>query len=419
MSVDKQLLATWKEAALARLLRYVAVDTTAQPGQPSPSSPGQVELGKQIADELRSLGLRDVVQDRFGHVMATLPPSPGQESAPTIGYLAHLDTSPDAPGAGIKPRVLRSYDGSPVTFDGAPGLTIDPKSLPELAACVGHDLVFTDGTTLLGADDKSGAAAVVTAVEHLIRHPEIPHGTIRVGLTTDEEIGQGIRDFDIAAFGCSAAYTLDDSEAGAICGETFSADRAIVRVVGRSAHPGTAKGRMVSALKIAAEVVAALPPEQAPETTEGRQGFLHPVSLKGSAGEAEVDLIVRDFDTAQLAVREQTLQGIVDAAIARHPGASAKIEVIKQYRNMADGLRARPEVMAKAQAAIRALGLEPTGEPIRGGTDGSQLTERGLPCPNLFAGWHNAHAVTEWACLDDMALSVAALVELAQEWTRP
>jgi tripeptide aminopeptidase len=176
---------------------------------------------------------------------------------------------------------------------------------------------------------------------------------------------------------------------------------------------------MVSALKIAAEVVAALPPEQAPETTEGRQGFLHPVSLKGSAGEAEVDLIVRDFDTAQLAVREQTLQGIVDAAIARHPGASAKIEVIKQYRNMADGLRARPEVMAKAQAAIRALGLEPTGEPIRGGTDGSQLTERGLPCPNLFAGWHNAHAVTEWACLDDMALSVAALVELAQEWTRP
>jgi len=259
----------------------------------------------------------------------------------------------------------------------------------------------------------------VTALEHLIAHPEIPHGRIRVAFTSDEEIGQGIRHFDIERFGAIAAYTLDDSEAGAICGETFSADRAVVKITGRSAHPGTAKGRMVSALKIAADVVAALPIEDAPEGTEGRQGFLHPVSIKGTAGEAEIDFIVRDFDTAQLEVREDALRRIVDDALARRPGASAEVVIHKQYRNMADGLAARPEVMAKARAAIRRCGLEPHGDPIRGGTDGSQLTERGLPCPNLFAGWHNAHAVTEWACLDDMAHAVAVLVALAEEWTKP
>ena len=221
----------------------------------------------------------------------------------------------------------------------------------------------------------------MTAVEHLIAHPEIPHGAIKLGFTSDEEIGQGIRHFDIEAFGAEAAYTLDDSEAGAICGETFSADRAIVKIAGRSAHPGTARGRMVSALKVAADVIAALPLDQAPEGTEGREGFLHPVTVRGSAGEAEIDLIVRDFDTAKLAVREAALRQIVDTALARRPGASAEIEIVKQYRNMAHGLAARPEVMARAQAAIRRLGLQTKGEPIRGGTDGSQLTERGLPCP--------------------------------------
>jgi tripeptide aminopeptidase len=416
--MDKQQLSAWKDASLQRLLRYVAVDTTAEPGKPSPSSAGQLVLGGQIMQELRGLGLLDASMDQYGIVTATLPATSGHEGAPTIGWLAHLDTSPDAPGGNIQARVVEAYDGGPVAFAGAAGLTIDPESLPELKGCVGHDLVFTDGTTLLGADDKAGAAAIVTAVEHLLAHPEIPHGRIKLGFTSDEEIGQGIRHFDIETFGADAAYTLDDSEAGAICGETFSADRAIVRVTGRSAHPGTAKGRLVSALKVAADIVAALPLEQAPEGTEGREGFVHPVGIKGSAGEAEIDLIVRDFDTARLAEREAALRRIVDEAVARRPGASAEIEIVKQYRNMADALARRPEVMARAQAAIRRVGLETKGEPIRGGTDGSQLSERGLPCPNLFAGWHNAHAVTEWACLDDMAYSVAVLVELAQEWTR-
>lgn len=410
---------TWKRAAYQRLLTYVAVDTTAVPGKPSPSSGGQLVLGGQVMQELRELGLRDVAQDQYGIVTATLPATPGQESAPTIGYLAHLDTSPDAPGGPITTRLVERYDGSRLTFPARPDLTLDPSSLAELKGCVGHDLVLTDGTTLLGADDKAGAASIVTALEHLIAHPEIPHGRIRVAFTSDEEIGQGIRHFDIDRFGAIAAYTLDDSEAGAICGETFSADRAVVKITGRSAHPGTAKGRMVSALKIAADVVAALPIEDAPEGTEGRQGFLHPVSIKGTAGEAEIDFIVRDFDTAQLEVREDALRRIVDDALARRPGASAEVVIHKQYRNMADGLAARPEVMAKARAAIRRCGLEPHGDPIRGGTDGSQLTERGLPCPNLFAGWHNAHAVTEWACLDDMAHAVAVLVALAEEWTKP
>jgi tripeptide aminopeptidase len=416
---DQQQLAAWKESALERLLRYVAVDTTANGENSTPSSPGQLELGRLVVDELRRLGLQDVRQDEWGHVTATVPATPGREGAPTIGYLAHFDTSPDAPGGGIKPRVLRKDTGEPVTFAGAPGLTIDPTSMPELAASVGHDLVFTDGTTLLGADDKSGLAVVVTAAEHLLRNPEIVHGKIRLGFTTDEEIGQGIRHFDIPSFGCDAAYTLDDDLAGQICAETFSADRAVVRIVGRSAHPGTAKGRLINAIKVAAGFVALLPLADAPEGTEGRQGFVHPTRISGAAGEAEVDLIVRDFDTARLADREAMLQSLLDQALAKHPGATGTIEVTKQYRNMGDWLRDRPDVVARAVAAIRRVGLEPRSEPIRGGTDGSQLTERGLPCPNLFAGWHNAHAVTEWADLDEMALSVGVLVALAEEWAKP
>ena len=409
---------TWKEAALARLNRYVAVDTTAQGGKPSPSSSGQVVLGGMLVEELRGLGLADAAQDGYGIVTATLPAAAGHESAPTIGLLAHLDTSPDAPGAGVTTRVLKGYDGSPVTFPGNASLTISPETLPELGECKGHDVVFTDGTTLLGADDKAGVVAVMTAVEHLLKHPKLPRGRVRIAFTSDEEIGQGIKHLDVAQFGAVAAYTLDDSELGALCGETFSADRAIVRITGRSAHPGTAKGRMVSALKIAADVVANLPPDEAPESTEGREGFLHPVGLRGTAGEAEIDFIVRDFDTAQLEVREATLRKIVDAAIARRPGASAEVEIVKQYRNMADYLADRPEVMAKAAAAIRTLGVEPHGEPIRGGTDGSQLSERGLPTPNVFCGWHNAHAVSEWCCLDDLAASVQTLVALVGEWAR-
>jgi tripeptide aminopeptidase len=409
----------WKDAALARLNRYVAVDTTAHGGNPSPSSDGQIVLGGMLVEELRGLGLADAAQDVHGIVIATLPAARGYESAPTIGLLAHLDTSPDAPGSGVTTRVIRGYDGSPITFSGNPELTISPESLPELGECKGHDLVFTDGTTLLGADDKAGIAAVMTAVEHLIRHSELPRGRVRVAFTSDEEIGQGIKHLDVVQFGAAAAYTLDDEETGALCGETFSADRVIVRIRGRSAHPGTAKGRMVSALKIAAEIVAKLPPGEAPESTEGRQGFIHPTNLRGTAGEAEIDFIIRDFDSKMLPVREAHLKGIVDEVVAERPGASSELEIIRQYRNMADYLGDRPEVMAKADAAIRTLGVEPDGEPIRGGTDGSQLSERGLPTPNLFCGMHNVHAVSEWCCLDDLAASVQTLVALVREWTKP
>lgn len=408
--------AAWKEAALARLLRYVAVDTTAVADRPSPSSPGQLELGRQLMDELRQLGLRDVAQDAYGIVTATLPASPGREAAPVVGLLAHLDTSPEAPGGGIKPRVIRRYDGGVVTFSGVPGLTLDPTGVPELGECRGHDLLFSDGTTLLGADDKAGVAAIVTALEHLTEHPEIPHGCVRVAFTSDEEIGQGIKHLDVATFGADAAYTLDGGPAGEIGAETFSADLAIVRIKGRNAHPGDAKDRMVSALKVAADLVASLPADEAPETTDQRQGFLHPYQLHGGVGDVEIRVLLRDFDTSMLGRRQELLRDKLQVALERRPGATGDVEIVRQYRNMADWLRDRPEVAERLETAVRRAGLTPRREPVRGGTDGSQLTERGLPCPNLFCGEHNAHAVTEWACLDDVAASVAVLVELVQEW---
>lgn len=415
---DARALSYLKEAALERLLQYVAVESTARFGEPSPSSPGQVELGRQIADELRAIGLDDVAQDRHGIVTATLPATPGCESRPTLGLLAHLDTSPEESGTNVKTRVLRAYDGSPITFPGAPGRSIEPGTLDELAECVGHDIVVTDGSTLLGADDKAGVAAIVTAVAHLIAHPEIPRPRIRVAMTVDEEIGQGIKHLDIAAFGADVAYTLDDDKAGTIASETFSADLAIVRVRGMNSHPGTARGRMVNAIRVISDIVDGLPEFIAPEHTEGRQGFLHPYDVKGTVAEAELRVLVRDFATPVLAEREEFLRQLLGVALARHPGAQGSVEIVRQYRNMVDGLRDRPDVLDRADAAIRAIGLEPRRTEIRGGTDGSQLTERGLPCPNLFAGMHNAHAVTEWACLDDLALSAATLVALAREWAR-
>ncbi len=416
MDDTRQFRSTWKEATLARLQRYVRVDTTAQPGKPSPSSPGQIELGRQLMGELSDLGLADIHQDEYGIVTATLPASAQYESVPTIAWLAHLDTSPEASSANVKTRVFRSYDGSDISFPGAPGLTLTTATLPELASCVGHDLLFTDGTTLLGADDKSGISAIMTAVEHMQRNPTIPHGRIRLAFTSDEEIGQGIKHLDIQSFGAVAAYTLDGGAAGEIASETFSADMAIVRITGRNAHPGTAEGRMVNAVKVIADVVENLPIDQTPETTNMRGGFLHPYDLTGRVGDAELKIILRDFDTAKLTERAEHLRSLVDAAVRRRPGASGTVEIVRQYRNMADDLRAQPEIVARLENAVRRAGLTPRFEPVRGGTDGSFLTERGLPCPNVFCGEHNAHAVTEWASVDDMADSVACLIELAREW---
>ena len=416
MDDARQLRTAWKEATLARLQQYVLVDTTAQPGKPSPSSPGQIELGRQLITELTHLRLTQIHQDQYGIVTATLPASAGRESAPTIGWLAHLDTSPEASSANVKTRIFRAYDGSDITFPGAPGITLSADTLPELANCVGHDLVFTDGSTLLGADDKSGIATIMTAVEHLRRNPAIPHGRIRLAFTSDEEIGQGIKHLDIGAFGAVAAYTLDGSASGEIAAETFSADMAIVRINGRNAHPGTSLGRMVNAVKVIADVIEHLPMDQTPETTDQRRGFLHPYDLTARVGEAELKIILRDFDTAKLGERATHLRSLVDAAVKRRPGATGTVEIIKQYRNMADDLRGQPEVVQRLENAARRAGLIPRFEAVRGGTDGSFLTERGLPCPNVFCGEHNAHAVTEWASLDDMADSVACLVELAREW---
>jgi len=408
------LAAELAEPMLERFLRYVRVDTQSRrDATGSPSTPGQLDLGRLLVDELAAIGVSGAGLDEHGYVTALLladTPEP-----PTIGLIAHLDTSPDAPGAGVAPLVHRAYGGGVIELP-AGGTRLDPASIPELAAKVGHDIVTSSGDTLLGADDKVGVAAIMTAVAHLVAHPELPRPQLAIAFTPDEEIGAGADLLDLAAFGASCAYTVDGSELGELQDETFSALEAIVRIKGVDVHPGFATGKLVSALRLAARVVAALPVDRAPETTAGREGFIHPIAMSGTPAAAEIRLILRDFDDSRLdehrALLERTAHEIVDA----EPRAALEIEVREQYRNMRTHLAAAPGVVEAAAEAIRAEGIEPVRTPIRGGTDGSRLSARGLPTPNLFTGGHEYHSVREWASLQDMAAAAATLVRLAGVW---
>lgn len=365
--------------------------------------------------ELHEAGLADAQIDENGYVRATLDGTAAD--APVIGLIAHLDTSPDAPGRGVEPIVHRGYDGSVIELP-RNGTRLDPETMPELSAKLGHDIVTGSGDTLLGADDKAGVAEIMTAVAHLAAHPELPRPTIRVAFTPDEEIGEGATLFDIERFGAVCAYTLDGSEIGELQDETFSALEAIITVRGVDVHPGLATDKLVSALRVAARIVAALPAELAPETTSGREGFIHPYELRGTTAQATIRAIVRDFDDEKLdqhlAVLREVVQEVVDAA----PGAELEIDVRTQYRNMRRHLDAVPQVTATAEEAIRAEGIEPVRSAIRGGTDGSRLSEMGLPTPNLFTGGHEYHSVREWASLNDMAAAAATVVHLAAVWAR-
>jgi tripeptide aminopeptidase len=402
---------------LERFLRYVQIDTqSARERTSSPSTPGQLELGRLLVDELLAAGLADAGLDENGYVMATLD---GRGSAaPVIGLIAHMDTSPDAPGAGVAPLVHREYGGGVLELP-REGTLLDPDRMPELRGKLGHDLVTSSGDTLLGADDKAGVAEIMAAVSHLARHPELPRPTLRVAFTPDEEIGEGATLFDIERFGASCAYTIDGSEVGELEDETFSALEAVLTVCGVDVHPGQATGKLVSALRLAARIVAALPPELAPETTSGRQGFIHPVELRGTSARAQLRLILRDFDDDLLEDHLALLRRTAEEIVGTEPLARLELDARRQYRNMRPYLSGFPQVTRAAEEATRAEGLQPAWVPIRGGTDGSRLSERGLPTPNLFTGGHEYHSVREWASVHDMATSAATIVRLAGVWTRP
>ena len=399
---------------LERFLRYVRIDTQSAHGvDASPSTEKQLDLARLLRDELEEIGLDDVRLDEYGYVYGSLP---GAESAPVIGLIAHVDTSPDVTAAGVSPIVHESYDGGTIELP-YEGVVLDPQELPLLQKKVGHDIVTTDGTTLLGADDKAGVAEIMAAVAYLKRHPELEHAPIRVCFTVDEEVAGGADHLDIDHFGARYAYTLDGSELGEIEAETFNASKVTVTIRGRSTHPGTAKGQLVNAVKLAADLVAALPRDGlSPETTEEREGFVHPTRISGGAEQTLVELIVRDHDAAKMEEHVALIRRLADELREREPRAAVEVEEEEQYRNMGEVIERHPEVIEAAEEAIRRLGVEPVHSIIRGGTDGARLSHRGLPTPNLFTGGSEYHSRREWASVQDMAAAAAMLVELAQVW---
>ena len=402
---------------LDRFLRYVRIDTTASDTAATyPSSPGQLELGRMLLEELQAIGLTDAHQDSHGLVWATVPAN-AADSAPAIAWNAHLDTSPETTGAGVKPQVLRNYAGGQIVLPGDKTQVIRVSDNPELQTLLGKTLITTDGTTLLGADDKAGVAVIMEAVNRLVEKPAIPHGPIRVLFTCDEEIGHGVDHVDLSKLAATVGYTLDGSASGEIDVETFSADLATVVIRGVNIHPSIAKGRMVNAVRVASAFLAKLPfAGLSPETTDGRQGFLHPYKIDGGVAETTIRILLRDFDTDALARHADILREAATATMAQWPGASIDVNVTPQYRNMADGLAQEPRAVAYAEEAYRRLAVEPKRTIVRGGTDGSRLTELGLPTPNLSTGEHNPHSPLEWTCLEEMEQAVAVLIELAQVW---
>jgi tripeptide aminopeptidase len=399
---------------LDRFLRYVRIDTQSkEDAETYPSTAKQLDLSRLLVDELHAIGLEDVLLDEWGYVTATLPGTPG---APVIGLVAHVDTSPESPGAGVAPIVHEGYAGGRIVLPGDPSQVLDPEELPALAARVGHDIVTSDGTTLLGADDKAGVAEIMAAVAYLHGRTE-PRATVRVGFTVDEEVGRGVAHFDVEAFGAEAAYTLDGSGVGELETETFSARQLKVRFHGRGEHPGTAKGKLVNAVKLAADFVASLPRETlSPETTEGREGFVHPARVAGGVEEVTVTLIVRDHDDAKLAEHEALVRRLAAKAVASEPRARVEIDAVTQYLNMRNVIEQHPRVVTAAEEAFHRAGVEPVHAIIRGGTDGARLCEMGLPTPNVFTGGQNYHSRREWASVQDMAAAAAAAVELARVW---
>ncbi|HLJ97333.1 MAG TPA: peptidase T [Gemmataceae bacterium] len=402
---------------LDRFCRYVRFDTQADERATTyPSSTGQLELGRLLVSELQALGLNDAAQDRHGIILATIP-STVASSSPGIAWMAHLDTSPETSGHNVKPIVHRDYAGGDIVLPGEARKILRAADNPELARLKGNTIITTDGTTLLGADDKAGIAVIMEAAAHLQAHRQIRHGPVRICFTCDEEIGHGVDHLDVKNLGVSAAYTLDGGGQGELDVETFSADLAVVTVTGVNIHPSIAKGKMINAVRLAGMLLDRLPRRTlAPETTADRDGFLHPYRIEGGVAEVTLRILLRDFVTARLADQAELLRTAARLLMAEFPLANIGVQITPQYRNMTEGLAREPRAVKFAEEAMRRAGIEPRRTIVRGGTDGSRLTELGLPTPNLFAGEHNLHSPLEWTCLEEMAAAVRMLVELAQVW---
>lgn len=403
------------DTVLDRFLRYVAIDTQSDPASATqPSTEKQKNLGRILAAELHAIGLADAHLDEHGYVYATIPANT-DKSVPVICFCAHMDTAPDFSGTNVQPRIHSNYAGGDIVL-GNSGRTIRVAEHPELKNQIGNDIVTTDGTTLLGADDKAGLAEIVTAAEILVNDQTIRHGAIKLLFTPDEEIGRGVDMVDIEKLGARFAYTLDGGTAGTLEDETFSADGLTLEITGVAMHPGFARDRMENAIKIASAIVARLPREVSPEGTEGRDGFVHPVGISGAMEGATVSFIIRDFTDAGLMEKHTMVEDIARDVLKDFPGSSFVATRTEQYRNMKQVVDQHPEIVANAEEAIRRAGLTPIRKAIRGGTDGSRLSFMGLPCPNIFAGGHAFHSPLEWVSRQDMERAVTTIVELAKVW---
>jgi len=400
-----------------RFLRYVKIDTQSDPESTAvPSTEKQKNLSKILVEELKAMGITDAHLDEFGIVYATIP-SNTNKNIPTICFCSHVDTSPDCSGTNVNPVIHKKYDGKDLVLPKDSSVVIRMRDYEDLKDQIGNDIITADGTTLLGADNKAGVAEIMDAANHLMKHPEIKHGTIKILFTPDEEVGHGVDHVDMKKLGAQFGYTMDGETAGSLESETWSADLVVITITGVSAHPGLAKGKMENAIKIAAAIIDELPKDElSPETTEGREGFIHPTTFTANLGEAVIKLIIRDFTVDGLKEKEKLLHAIVTREMSPYANSTFKFEVIEQYRNMKEVLDKNPQVVDHALEAIRRVGLKPEQRSIRGGTDGSRLSFMGMPCPNLFAGEHAYHSKQEWVSVQDMQKAVETIVHLCMIW---
>lgn len=407
----------YKFTCVDRFLKYVKYDTQSDEESTTfPSDPKQLELSKDLVTELKEIGLEDAHMDENGYVIATLP-SNTDKDVDVIGFIAHVDTSPAVTGKDVKPQIVKNYQGGDIVLPADNSKVIEAANNPELKDMIGFDIITTDGTTLLGADDKAGIAEIMDAMNYLVQHPEVKHGTIKICFTPDEEVGRGAEKFNVEKFGAKYAYTIDGSTKGEVETETFSADAVVIKFNGINVHPGYAKGKMVNSQKIAAYFIESLPKDHlSPETTDGREGYVHPVSIEGNEELTTIKFIIRDFITANLKKFEDQLKELAEKAVAEFPGARLEFEVIEQYRNMKEILDEHPHVEKFALEALDRLEIKPINSAIRGGTDGSRLSFMGLPTPNLFAGGHNFHANTEYVAIQDMEAATKMIVTICQIW---